>query len=438
MNRNLDGRLATLTASGLWAFALVATLSIALQNVFFVGMAAWAARRAFVQKRAVPVPALGLVWALFLAWSLLASCLAPNQAHSLDTWRKWLLALAALCVADAVEDERQLRGLLGTLLLGAALVNLGAALWYGAQPFLALAKGRLWSDVAYHWVYDTEWRARGGSGGYMVLAGCDTLLALFYSALALEDASWRRPSVYLCLASIVLGLVLTMTRGAWIAGALALAALCLWRRPRLGLGLVAALALGYFLFPHSVFARRLDTVGDLNNDSNRERIFMAQAGLGILRDHPLVGVGDSLESFDRKRPDGTTEHVPGYFLQYRSPEALQWYNVVNVAHGAPPNKENGHLHDVPLQLAAMYGLPGLLLALVFFVGLIMSGLRMRLKGRDALVRGTGLGLAFGLLAFFIHGMTEYNLGSVQSSFTLWFVVGLAGAALRLSEEGAKA
>lgn len=429
MNTLWDQRLKSGGNAALWAFAAVCTLSIALQNVFFVALAAWLARRLLVQRRSLGFPAWGWVWLAFMAWALLASYYAPNQAASLQTWRKWLLALAAWCVADAVEERRQLRGLLGTLLVGAACVNLGAALWYGAQPFLALAKGEAWSGqysgVAYHWVYDTEWRARGGSGGYMVLAGCDSLLILFFSALALEDPAWRKRSVLLGLASLCLGLVLTMTRGAWIATALGLAGLLLWRRPRLGLAIVGLLVLVPLLLPNSVFVRRIKTVGDVDNDSNRERYYMAQAGLGIVRDHPWLGVGDSLSSFDRPGPQGQVEHVEGYFRQYRTPEALAWYNL------KAPDRENGHLHDVPLQLAVMYGLPGLLLAFVFFAGLVFQGFRMRLRAHSALARGAGLGLAFGLIAFFVHGMTEYNLGSFQSSFTLWFVIGLSLAAARL-------
>jgi len=166
-------------------------------------------------------------------------------------------------------------------------------------------------------------------------------------------------------------------------------------------------------------------VADMHNDSNDERIFMAQAGLGIVRDHPWLGVGDSLSSFDRTRPDGSVVREPGYFLRYRSPEALAWYNA------KAPDKENGHLHDVPLQLAAMYGLPGMALAALFFGGLLVAGLARFRRSVTPLARGAGLGLALGLAAFFMHGMTEYNLGSVQTSFTLWFLVGLAGAAFRL-------
>ncbi len=358
---------------------------------------------------------------------MVASWMSPNRANSLVNARKWGLAITAWCVADAVDDHRRLRGLLGTLLVGAALVNVGAACVYGPRPILAWLRGEPWSQVSRAWVNDfgVEWRARGGSGGYMVLAACDTLLLLFYGSLALEDPAWRGRAVRLCLAGLGLGLLLTMTRGAWIAAALGCGVLLVWRKPRWALALALALAVLVLLTPGSVFVGRLKTVGDLDNGSNRERIYMAQVGLSLVRRHPWLGVGDSLSSYDVPGPDGKPVRVPGNFLRSLSPEAKAWYAV------HLPGKDNGHLHDVPLQLAAMYGIPGLALVTVFFGGLVVWGLRLRRRARGALARGAGLGLAMGLLGFFVHGLTEYNLGAFQTSFTLWLVVGLAAAAARL-------
>lgn len=413
-----------MTWAGLWLFAAVAALSIAAQNVFWFALAGWLGRRLWVQGRLPSLPAWGWVWVAFMAWALLASLLSDNAAHSLFTWRKWLLAVAAWCVADAIVDQRHWRALAGTLLLSAALVNLAAALWFGSLPLLAWAQGQPWSEVAYHWVHDTEWRARGGSGGYMVLAGVDVLLLGFYGGLLSFDRQWRRPLVWACLGAIALGLLLTMTRGAWLAAALSLGVLLLRARPRLALaGLLLGLA---FLaaFPQSVFSRRLVSVTDRNNDSNRERWYMAQVGAKIVQDRPWLGVGDALHSWQ----DAQGREQPGWFLRLRSPEALAWYKSKNV-----PQKDNGHLHNTPLQWAAMYGLPGALLASAFFVGLMLLGWRVSRDGSlTETGRGAGLGLAAALLGLGAHSLTEYNLGSFQTSFTLWFVIGLAVAGVRLA------
>lgn len=261
----------------------------------------------------------------------------------------------------------------------------------------------------------------------MVLAALDALLLSFYGGLLAMDRAWRRPLVWACLASVALGLLLTMTRGAWIAALAGIGGLLLWRRPKWAAGLLATGLLLALLAPQSVFVRRMATVLDKDNDSNRERIYMAQVGLEIMQQKPWLGVGDALHSWEVPQATGAPVIVEGWFRRLRSPAALDWYRAKGIL-----DKDNGHLHDTPLQLAAMYGLPGLALALAFFAGLAVWGLKAaRDTSLNDQARGVGLGLAAGLVTLGVHSLTEYNLGSFQTSFTLWFVIGLAAAAIRL-------
>jgi O-antigen ligase len=418
--------------AGLWLFAAVTTLSIAAQNVYWLALGGWLLLRLGSQRRLPALPALGWVWLAFLVWTLIASGLSDNPGSSYYTWRKWLLAVAAWCTADLVTQRAQARQLLAVLLASAALVNLGASLWFGGQPLLAWAHGTPWSDVAYHWVNDVEWRARGGSGGYMVLAAVDVLLLGLFAGLMLRDPQWRRGWMKAALAAIGLGLLLTMTRGAWIAAIVALGGLLAITRPKLALGGALALALLAGLFSQSVFVRRLASVADADNDSNRDRKYMLQAGLAIVAQRPWTGVGDAVHSWEAAGPDGVVKPVDGWFRRNRTPEAIAWYASKGV-----PDTDQGHLHDTPLQLAVMYGLPGLALAAAFF-GLLWAWAvaRARDASLEPQAQGAALGLAAGLLAIGIHSMTEYNLGSFQTSFTLWFVIGLAVAAVRAGRKGA--
>ncbi len=434
MTQALALRFERISFVSLWFFAAVTTLSIAMQNIFFVALAAWLAARWILRRSLPDFPRWGWVWVAFLAWTLFTSLLAPNAPASLFTWRKWFLAVAAWCALDSLDEPIRLRAILGALLFFSALWNLEAILWFGAQPLLAWLHGTPWSDVVYHWVNDVEWRARGGSGGYMVLAACDALLIAFYAGLITHDDAWRRRRVWVCMALLVGGLLMTMTRGAWLATGLGLGGLLLVQKPRLALVGVLAL-LGFVqLFPSSPLVKRLASVVDADNDSNRERIYMAQAGLDLLRDHPWTGVGDSLTSFKRTLADGSVVEEQGYFLRYRRPDYVAWFNHPYKKAG---NKEAGHLHNTPLQLAVMYGLPGLALALVFFGGIFIFAAKAARDMRLApLGRGAGLGLCMALIVFFGHGLTEYNLGSFQSSFTLWFVIGVSFAAQRLARVSA--
>jgi O-antigen ligase len=408
-----------LSLAGIWLFASVACLSIAAQNVLFVGLGAWLLlswRRRRWPELSSPYGS----WSLFVLWALLASLASPDQNHSLFTWKKWLLAYCALYVGQAIPSRRVLQAVLGSLLVFSALWCLGASVHSLAKPLAWWHEGHSWTEVAGRWVYEMDWRAGSGSGGYQVLASCCTLLLLFFGGLMLGDPWWRRPLVWVCLASIALALLLTMTRGAWIATALGLVFLLAWRQPKLLLGLAVLSALAFSLFSQSFVIQRLKSVTDLHNDSNDERIFMAQAGWSIIGEHPILGVGDSMHSFER---DGLM--VPGNFLTHRSPEAVAWYN----AHD--PNKEQGHLHDDLVQVAAMYGLPGLFLLLFFFLRLALAALNASRQAGPATALAQGFLAA--LLGWWANGAFEYNFGSFQSSFVLWFLVGLFLASQRLPD-----
>ena len=91
------------------------------------------------------------------------------------------------------------------------------------------------------------------------------------------------------------------------------------------------------------------------------------------------------------------------------------------------NDDQGHLHDNLIMLAVLYGWPGLLLMLAAFAALLPALWRGR-KARG-LAGGLALGALAAALAWWVNGLFEYTFGSFQSSFVLWFLLGLglAGA-----------
>src|SRR5258708_39807986 len=99
---------------------------------------------------------------------------------------------------------------------------------------------------------------------------------------------------------------MTQTRSAWLGAAGGCFALVWCWRKRVALGL-AALGLTLLLaFPSSPVSRRVRDGLDVNQNSTRERMFMLSTGAAILKQHPVLGVGDALESFDGH---------PGYYLR---------------------------------------------------------------------------------------------------------------------------
>jgi O-antigen ligase len=243
----------------------------------------------------------------------------------------------------------------------------------------------------------------------MVLGtGCMLLLS-FFGALALEDPAWRRPLPLFCLGVLAMGLLLTQTRSAWIGAALALGGLFLLRWPR-GLWLLLALGVALLAWPGSPVRHRLRQATDMSQDSTRERVYMAQAGLAIIQSHPWIGVGDAMESWE----DAGGLH-PGFYRRYQPEAAKVWDST--------RDQEHGHLHDNFIQIAAMYGLPALAALLLLFWRLRLAFWWRRLSP-EPLARGLAWGSLAAAAAWWLNGLAEYNFGSFQSSFTLWFILGL--------------
>jgi O-antigen ligase len=409
----------------LWLFSAVALLSIAAQNVLFFGMAAWLLL-CLLDKPKDLVPQGALAWSLpFLAWALAACLMADNQAHSLETFKRWLLLSAAWYAGGALRSPRASRAILGALLFFSALICLGAALWALQGPVQAFKGGENLASLLARWNDAGDWRAHSGSGGYMVLGTGSMLLLCYFSALALKERSFRSPLALACLAALALGLLMTQTRGAWV-GAGAGLALVLASRPRIFLWSLALLLLVFDFFPGNPILGRLEQGLEYQRATVRERMFMAEAAHDLERLHPWFGIGDSLESWT-ENTDGQARQYEGYYRRLQAPRAGIW--------GFDPDAEEGHLHSDFRQLAVMYGIPALALLLLFYLRLGASALAA-LFSPLPLAQGAGLGLLAALVAWWVNGLWEYNFGSFQSGFIQWFLVGLSLALFRLKAEAA--
>ena len=171
-------------------------------------------------------------------------------------------------------------------------------------------------------------------------------------------------------------------------------------RPKLLPALVVAIALVTAFAPAPIRAR-LTGLFDPKNDFNRERSYMWEAGGRMFRDHPVTGVGlmDLHPLYDR----------------YRSPGAVE---------------RAGHLHSVPVQIAATMGLIGLVAFAALYASLLWAAARglggaLRAGGLGA---GVKLGVTAALAGFLVAGLFEWNFGDEELLYPLFTLVGLAWAA----------
>ncbi|MFN7989108.1 MAG: O-antigen ligase family protein [Thermoanaerobaculia bacterium] len=335
---------------------------------------------------------------------------SPGEGHAALPLRAALVHAAGLLGFLLFRRTGRERG--RTLLL--ALVG-GLAL-VGAYAIVEASAGlKLWGAALYE-VYSHGLRVPSTLPDYNA-TGAAMALALFPAlVLAREARGARRLALAGCAALLLAGLLLSGSRGAWLATLAAAGAALAGalrarpgepRRERRRVALGAALALGVALgalaaWPGEVGAllrRRAATLVDpgASLDAVKAgRVGFWRAGVRMAVAHPLAGVGPG--------------RVPARFAEFRDP-------------GFPVAAEN--VHNYFLQAVAENGVPGGLLVLWPFVPLALLAGRLLLAG-DAF-SSPSAALAPGLLAFALTGFASHPWLLPEMQFLFWGAAALLPA-----------
>ena len=215
--------------------------------------------------------------------------------------------------------------------------------------------------------------------------------------------------LYKWLATAALGLgsialILTFSRGGWLALALSLALLCLvtWRRRGLSLkapiAVLVLLVLLYVPF-HSLIGARL--FGD-DRGSAESRIPLMNLAFRIAEDHPLLGVGAN---------NFTVAMGPYLTSEFR--EAFLFA-----------------VHNKYLLVLAETGIGGLVAFLAFFVWTVRKGWQCW-KFQDSLLSPLALGFAAGLAGHMVHMTVDVFRGRPTQQL-VWLIAGLLLAMCRIA------
>jgi O-antigen ligase len=368
--------------TGYWLFGshLLALFSIAASNALLaltLLSLPWTARlRRISWKPLVPllVPLGGYVLAL------LGSTLASYDPLTSVSGLREVFTLSALLLAPLlVRGERAVRRLVDFLIAVAAVLACA-----GLAQYLAGYGG-------------IDQRIRGPFSHYMTFSGFLLITDLLLIASMLSAGRWRSPWRWTALAAINIALLGSLTRNAWVGLAVTLTFLAIVRARRLLLAYVPLVVLFVVLAPVPL-VHRVISIADLQDTSNYDRLCMLDAGLAMIAERPLFGLGP--EMIERRYPI------------YRPPTA--------------PRYTIPHLHNNLLQLAAERGLP----AMASYLALTAASLwiawrRYRSEGGAAGPRADlYLGVMLALLAFNVAGTFENNWGDTEVQRPLLFVLAI--------------
>lgn len=322
---------------------------------------------------------------------LALSSLASGHLWEATGWpRLWVMStywMTAWWLRDRKHATR-----LVSVLLGAATV---AAVYGIVQHFTGIdwyraLLGRT-QRARPRVIGDTRFAVVGFFRNYLTFAH----VMLFPLGWSAARASTGRLGAVAATVALVVAVVFSTARGAWLAMLALAAALAVTRGGRRGrvvvIGMVASMALA---FAGSADLRSEAGRMFARTPENLGRLAIYAANLDIVRAHPLLGLG---------------------YGRYET-AARPYYT----AH--PDADRRSHAHNNFLQIAAEAGLVGLAaFGLMFGVALWVGAGAVR-HAADAQSWSTAAGAYVGVIGFLVGGLTQYNFGDNEVALALWFAL----------------
>ena len=365
-------RHAALEQAGLLALFGVAgalQFSIAIAQILLaVAFVCWVAL-IVVDRESIEIPSFAWPLLAYAAITLISAAFSPDLHRSLMACKQMVLFLLVPLVYRFARGS-QAQTMVTVIVSFAAAAAAVGIFQYGILHYDNLGQ-----------------RPQGTLGHYMTYSGL--LMLVIGTALARilfgeRDRLWAA----LVVPALAVAIPLTFSRSAEVGACAAVALLLLLKDRRL-LAVLPVLAAIFFVIAPARITDRFESIFNLKDPTNRDRLVMLREGAHMVKDHPLLGIGPNM--------------VQPLYAQYREPDAV--------------NATNPHLHNVPLQIAAERGLPALAAWLWFVVGLAVTLWKQVGDKRQKLLAATALAA---VVSMFAAGMFEYNFG--DSEFLMLFLI----------------
>lgn len=338
------------------------------------------------------------VIAVYLGLQIIIACFSWRPAMSFhDVWAMAYRFLPLFFPLLYLKTRRQLAAVVAAVLL-AILLNDVVAFY---QVFV-LGEHRP-QGLCNSWTFISD---------HLMMAMLAALLGIFKPYMP----KWLRSLAGVAFVISMVVLILSWTRGAWLAMACAML-LFVWgcprmRRPALAMLLTGLLLFGVAMAGSAGMRDRLLSIGNLQYSTNMERLLMWQSAAQIMADYPIVGIG---------------QHQFGlaYNTKYISPLARER------APEGRPEKGHGHPHSNVMQQAAEGGLVGL------FAFFLLHGYFLRLLWQAYRREKGQMDLSYGLIGLLIfvsiqlEGLTDTTLNQADIGREYWFLLGVMLAAGKL-------
>jgi O-antigen ligase len=240
---------------------------------------------------------------------------------------------------------------------------------------------------------DLEHRINGPSTHVMTFSGILLPLSLMLLIHWWHERKWWQ-LVSGSLATVTL--LLTFTRSVWLGWLVAAFVVVAVTRLRLVFYALPAVIIFITFLPLSMFGRLMSTF-DTQQESNFDRVRMLQAGVEMIKDFPVLGVGPA--------------NVKEMYSIYRKHDA--------------PRARPPHLHNNVVQLWAERGILGLAAYLLLLVLFVRECVRAW-SGPERMWAKIGIAVAISLT---VAGLFEFNFGDTEVFYLMLNLFALVAVAV---------
>jgi len=328
---------------------------------------------------------------LFILATVAAALVSDERLRSLGGLKNYALISVMYVIGSLLTTRRLASRLLVVLLVSSAL----SAAYGIATFFLGMGEGRLGRSV-------------GSFSNSMTLGGVLLFLCSLSCAVAIGARIGRRLRLAAAGTALVSAgaLFYSFTRSSWI-GMFVSAAVMLALLRRRWLAPFAAAAVLFVILLPAPYRAQVTSIWDPKYPTNVHRLDLIRSGVGIVRDHPVMGVGthDLAEVNRRYLPPGGT---PAF----------------------------GHMHNIFLQVAVQMGFVGLAAfcwLLFSFYRFLARCWRLDLPPPERAWIAGSLGALSGFIA---NGLFEWNFGDAEVVTLLYLAIGASAAVSRFGPPAA--
>lgn len=426
-------------------FAVVSFISIAAANVF-LGISVLLFLIITYKNKSIRInpdkmrffKAIGVfVGALFVS-----ALFSGDIAYGLKTWADFFLwrFMPFVILLAVLDDEDLSNKVLRAVMFGFVIDCLYAIYW----SFFVF-KGK------FDWI-----RAAGFVGHPMTLAGwacilLPVLLVFIFRKDVVQKYHWVAVVLFV-IGSVTL--LFNATRGAWLALAVVLPLMSLFfilqNKKILLICLALVLGVGTILVNNASFMKRVDSIDDLKNTSNRSRLVIWDISIKMFKEHVILGVGlgdyknvyqrehiaprveverkaikdlTSFKKFKKSEQDVVLKapvnlwKVQGY-KKLKKQERNEFNKAYSKFRFEYSLSKLNHAHNNLLQMLAENGLVGFIGYIFAFGYILWSNFKNYLLNKNPYA----LMIVGSTSALILQGLTEYNFGNSSVMKIYWLVL----------------